>query len=123
LFDAGKGKETFKETKHEFLNYNFVSTSLVQQTQNPPMYEIPSSMEHTSKGKPSKQVSSIKNFMQSCVKLLNDPSSIKILQNILKICNTEVEGKLEKKTVNHLHTRRRTSKEFILNANIGDFNM
>jgi hypothetical protein len=35
----------------------------------------------------------------------------------------ETEGKLEQKTVNHLHTRRRTSREFTLNANIGDFNM
>jgi hypothetical protein len=27
------------------------------------------------------------------------------------------------KTFNHLHTRRRTSRELILNVNIGDFNM
>jgi translation initiation factor 2B subunit (eIF-2B alpha/beta/delta family) len=55
--------------------------------------------------------------------LLNDTSSIKVLQNMLERFNTQVEGKLEKKTVNHLHTRIRTSREFILNANIGDFNM
>jgi hypothetical protein len=48
---------------------------------------------------------------------------VKILQNILEKCNIETEGKLEPKTVNHLHTRRRTSREFRLNANIGDFNM
>jgi hypothetical protein len=42
---------------------------------------------------------------------------------MLEICNTNVEGKLEKKTVNHLHTRTRTSREFKLKANIGDFNM
>jgi hypothetical protein len=42
---------------------------------------------------------------------------------MLERCSTEVEGKLEQKTVNHLHTRRRTSREFRLNANIGDFNM
>jgi hypothetical protein len=34
-----------------------------------------------------------------------------------------MEGKLEQKTVNQLHTRRRTSREFRLNANIRDFNM
>jgi hypothetical protein len=34
-----------------------------------------------------------------------------------------MEQKLEPKTVNHLHTRRRKSREFRLNANIGDFNM
>jgi hypothetical protein len=34
-----------------------------------------------------------------------------------------MEGKLEQKKFNHLHTRRRTSREFRLNANIRDFNM
>jgi hypothetical protein len=42
---------------------------------------------------------------------------------MLEIRNTDVEGNLEKKSVNHLHTRRRTSREFRQNANIGDFNM
>jgi hypothetical protein len=38
-------------------------------------------------------------------------------------CNTEVEGKLKRKIINHLHTRRRKNRELTLNANIGDFNM
>jgi hypothetical protein len=42
---------------------------------------------------------------------------------MLERCNIEEEGNLEKKTINHIHTRRRTSREFRLNANIGDFNM
>jgi hypothetical protein len=95
----------------------------MQQTQNPPMYEMPSSMDHTNKGQHLEKVSTINSFLQSCVKLLNDPSFVKVLQNILEICNIEVEGKLEQKIVNHLHTRRRESREFILNANIRDFNM
>jgi hypothetical protein len=48
---------------------------------------------------------------------------MKKLQNILEKCSSEMEQKLELKTVNHLHTRRRTSREFRLNAKIGDFNM
>ena len=48
---------------------------------------------------------------------------MKILQNILEKCSLETEEKIEPTTVNHLHTRIRTSKEFRLNANIGDFNM
>jgi translation initiation factor RLI1 len=86
------------------------------------MYEMPLSMDHTSKTQSEEQVSTINTFLQSCVKLLNDPSSIKVLKNMLEICNTEEERKLEQKTVNHFHTRR-TSREFRLNANIGDFNM
>jgi hypothetical protein len=87
------------------------------------MYEMPSSMDHISEAQSLEQVSNIKTFLQYCVKLLKDPSSVKILQNILERCNTKGEGKLEKKIVNDLHTRRRTSREFRLNANIGDFNM
>jgi hypothetical protein len=84
---------------------------------------MPPSLDHTKETQPLGQVSTIKGFLQSCVKLLNDPSSVKVLQNMLEICSIEAEGKLEQKTVNHLHTRRRTSREFRLNANIGDFNM
>jgi Golgi nucleoside diphosphatase len=100
-----------------------VSTSLTHQNKKPPMYDMPYSMDHTSKGHPLEKVSTIKNFLQSCVKLLNDPSFVKVLTNLLEICNTEIEGNLEQKTINHLHTRRRTRREFILNASIGYFNM
>ena len=55
--------------------------------------------------------------------MLSDPLSVKILQNILEKCSSEMEQKTELKTVNHLHTRRRTSTEFRINANIEDFNM
>jgi hypothetical protein len=87
------------------------------------MYEMPSSMDHTSKGQPLEKVSTINIFLQSRVKLLNDPSSVKVLQNMIERCNTEEEWKLEQKIVNNLHIRRRKSGEFRLNANIGDFNM
>jgi hypothetical protein len=48
---------------------------------------------------------------------------VKIFQNILEKRSSETKEKLEPKTVNHLHTRRRTSRKFRLNAKIGDFNM
>jgi hypothetical protein len=88
------------------------STSTVQHNQEVPMYEMPSSLDHTNEAQPFGQVSTINNFLQSCVKLLNDPSYVKVLHNMLERCNTKVEEKLVQKTVNHLHTRRRTSREF-----------
>jgi hypothetical protein len=54
---------------------------------------------------------------------LKDPSSVKILQNLLERCNTEEKVNLEQKIVKHLDTRRRTSRELRPNGNIGDFNM
>jgi hypothetical protein len=84
---------------------------------------MPSSLDHTNDAQPLGQVSTIKDFLQFCVKMLNDPLYVKVLQNMVEICNTEVDGNLAQKKINHLHTRRRTSREFRLNANIGDFNM
>jgi hypothetical protein len=84
---------------------------------------MPPSLDHTKGMSLKGQVSTIEEFLQSCIKILSDPSSMKILQNILEKCSNETVQKLEPKIVNHLHTRRRTSREFRLNANIGDFNM
>jgi hypothetical protein len=51
-FDAQKEKETFKEARHEFLKQDVASTSVAQHTQNIPMYEMPSSMDHTNEAQP-----------------------------------------------------------------------
>jgi hypothetical protein len=102
---------------------NIVSTSTAHHNKEVPVYKMPPSLDHTKEAQPLGQVSTIKDFLQSCVKLLNDPSSVKVLQNMLERCSIEAEGKLEQKTINHLHTRRRTNREFRLNANIGYFNM
>jgi hypothetical protein len=94
-FNVGKEKEILKEEREDIFKRDVASTSTVKHTQNLPMYEMSSSMDHTSEAQPVQQVSNIKTFLQYCVKLLNDPSSIKVLKNILERCNTEVEGKLE----------------------------
>jgi hypothetical protein len=44
-------------------------------------------MDHTNEAQTLEKVSTLKNFLQSYVKLLNDPSSFKFLQNMLEICN------------------------------------
>jgi hypothetical protein len=87
------------------------------------MYEIPSTLDHTSEVHLGNQVSCIKNFLQSCIQLFKDPSYVIVLQNLLDICTTNSYGNLQQRIVNHPHARRRTSREFRLNANIGDFNM
>jgi hypothetical protein len=44
-------------------------------------------MDHTNKEQLLEKVSTINTFMQSSIKLLNDISSIKFLQNMIEICN------------------------------------
>jgi hypothetical protein len=122
-FDAQNEKEIFNQARQEFLKDDIASTLTVQQSKEEREYDIPSLLDHTNKIQPMGQVSIIKDFFQSCVKVLNDSSFVKILQNILERCSMEMEGKPEPKIVNQLHTRRRTSREFRLNANIVDLNM
>jgi hypothetical protein len=94
-----------------------------QQNKEAPEYDMLPSLDHTNRRQPKEQVSTFKDFLQSCIKMLSDPLFIKVLQNILEKCSSVMEQKLELKTVNHLHIRIRTSREFRINANIGDFNM
>jgi len=63
--------------------------------QDLPTHDIPSFLDHTNEVKPLRQVSNIKAFLQSYIKLLNEQSSIKNFQNMIEKCNLEVEGKLE----------------------------
>jgi hypothetical protein len=94
-FDVQNKKKIFKKFKLEFLKIDIASTSNAQHTQGIPMYEMPSSLDHTNEAQPIGQVSTIKDFLQSHVKLLNNFSSVKVLQNMLERCIIDVEGKLE----------------------------
>jgi hypothetical protein len=52
-----------------------------------PVYEMPPLFYQTIKEKPSEQVSNLRNFLGSCVKLLNDRNSLQILQSLLEKCH------------------------------------
>jgi hypothetical protein len=93
-FDAHNENKIFKKSRKEFLKPD-IATSTTQYNKEVLEYEIPPSLDHTKETQPLGQVSMIKGFLQSCVKLLNDPSSVRILQNMLERCNIEAEGKLE----------------------------
>jgi hypothetical protein len=68
---------------------DIASTSTVQHNKEVPAYKMPPSLDHTKEAQPLGQVSTIKGFLKSCVKILNDPPSVKILQNMLEICSIE----------------------------------
>jgi hypothetical protein len=44
-------------------------------------------MDHTKGTHPMGQVSTINGFLQSYIRLLDDPSSVKVLQAMLEICS------------------------------------
>jgi hypothetical protein len=49
------------------------STSTTQKNNETPEYEMPPLLDDTNEMKPMGLVSTIKGFLQSCVKVLNDP--------------------------------------------------
>jgi hypothetical protein len=75
-FDAPKEKETFKEARQEFHKLDTTSTSTMQLVHEAPEYEMPPSLDHTNGMPPKGQVITIKDFLQSCIKILSDPSSV-----------------------------------------------
>jgi hypothetical protein len=94
-FDAQNEKDTFKQARQEFMKPNIASTLTTQYSKEALAYEMPPSLDHIEETQPLGQVSTIKGFLQSFVRLLNDPSSVKVLQNILEICSIEAEENLE----------------------------
>jgi hypothetical protein len=122
-FDVCKEKETFKEVKHEILNKNIVTTSSTKPRYDVPVYDMPHMFDQANSNETSKKVSNMRKILGSCVKLLNDRNSLQVFQSLLEKCNYGEEMKLEHKTINQVPKKIRTSREFILNANIGYFNM
>jgi hypothetical protein len=70
-----------------------------------------------------RKVSNLKNFLESCFKLLNDKNAMDLFKSMLEKYSIEEGVGTKPKNINHVHRNKRTSREFRLNANIGDFNM
>ena len=76
---------------------NIASTSGTILGYDVPVYDMPNLFDQTKKDQPSKQVSNLRNFLGSCVNLLNDKNSLQVLPSMLKKCNSGEEMKLEQK--------------------------
>lgn len=61
--------------------------------------------------------------MQSCLSLLKDEKALKELHSIIDKCDQELLEPVTEKVVNKVQHIKRTTKEFRLNAQIGDFDM
>jgi hypothetical protein len=79
-----KEKDTFKQFRLEILKENITSTSRKNLGYYVPVYDMPHLFDQTSKDQTSKQTSNIRNFLGSCLKLLNDNTYLQVLQSFLK---------------------------------------
>jgi hypothetical protein len=87
-FDACKEKETLKEARQDILKENIMSTSWMKPIDEVSMYYMPPLFDQTRKEKPLEKVSNLRNFLGSCVKLLNDKISLLVLESLLEKCNS-----------------------------------
>jgi len=97
------------------LKENIAFTSRTKPGYEIPVYEMPSLFDQTNQEKSSEQVSNLRKFMGACVKFFCDKNSLQVLHNLLEKCNPGEEGV---KRVNWGQKKRRTRREFIVNANI-----
>jgi hypothetical protein len=105
------------------LKDNISSTSCTKLGYDVPVYDMPHLFDQTSRYQSSEQVINLRNGLGSCLNILNDKTSLQVLQSLLEKLNSREEIKLEPKIVNRVLNKTRTNREFRLNENIGDFNM
>jgi hypothetical protein len=122
-FDVCKEKETLKQAIQEILQEHIAYTLGTNPRDDVPVYDMPHLFDQTRRDQYSEQLSNLRIFLVSCLKLLNDKTSLQVLQSLLEKCHSGEEVKLENKKVNQVHKKTRTNREFRLNENIGDFNM
>jgi hypothetical protein len=77
------------------LQENIASTSNAHPGYDALVYDMPHPYDHTSRSHPSEKISNLRKFLVSFLKLLNDQTSLQVLQSLLEKCNLEEEIKLE----------------------------
>ena len=107
-FDIEREKETFMDAKQDFGD----STTAVAPTQP---HQQQSQLQEDSTDK----VSTLSSFLQSCLKLLRNQIALSELQKVITSCEPQ-QSSGQEKTVNRV---RRTGREIILNAQIGEYDM
>jgi hypothetical protein len=73
--------------------------------------------------KEGKEVSKIKEFLYTCIKLIQDERIVQKLQNLIKQYELGKIDPLLNKEVHQLSKKRRKNKELHLNAQIGEYDM
>jgi hypothetical protein len=80
-------------------------------------------LDHTYKGEKTEKVNNLNNFLESCFKLLNDKNAMDLFKIMLENYSIDEGIGTKPKNINQDNRNKRTSREFRLNGNIGDFNM
>jgi hypothetical protein len=73
--------------------------------------------------KSSTQVSTLTEFLKSCVELMRDKTVLSILYNMIDHCVKGRDTLVTQQMINQVLRRKRTNKEFKFNAHIGEYDV
>ena len=78
------------------------------------VYDMPLVYDHSERK--VEKVSTLKDFLRICLKLMKDESSLSMLHGMIDHCTQEKEIHVAHRSVNQVHHNKRTNWEFRLNA-------
>jgi hypothetical protein len=118
-FDPQQEKETYQRTRKEILGPDWVaSTSSV-----PPVVDMPLVCDRTIPENPLEKVSTLREFLRSCVELMKDETVLNALCEMIDHCAQEREIPTAQRVVNQVLCKKRTNGEFRLSAQIGEYDV
>jgi hypothetical protein len=79
--------------------------------------------DHTIPDRPIEKVNTLTDFLKSCLELMQDETTLNTLRRMIDQCTQDKEVPTMQKAVNQVLHKKRTNKEFILSAQIGEYDM
>jgi hypothetical protein len=113
IFDLQQEKETYQREKKEILGPDWVaSTSYAPHVCDCAMLE-----------KPLWKLSTVREFLRSCVDLIKDETVLNELYKIIDHCVQERGVPITERVVNQVLHRKRTNKEFRISTQIEEYDV
>jgi hypothetical protein len=91
LFDPRKEKETYQQARKELVGAEWIAST----SSTPPLYDRPSVYDmppvYDHSERKVEKVSTLKDFLRSCLELMKDESSLSMLHGMIDHCTQEKE--------------------------------
>jgi hypothetical protein len=112
-FDPQQEKEMYQRERKEILGPDWVASTS----------SVPHVCDHTMPEKPLGKVSTLREFLRSCVELMKDETVLNALYEMIDHCTQEREIPIAQRVVNQVLCRKRTNEEFRLSVQIGEYDV
>jgi hypothetical protein len=114
LFDPGKEKETYKQSRKEVIGGEWIALTLNVPPLyvGPLVYDMPLVYDHMHTERKFGKVSSLQFFLKSCVVIMKDGTTLRSLGGIIDHYAKNREEVIVQLEVNQVHQKTRTHMEF-----------